>query len=76
MRLRSVYKILYQDQEKGIHIDDSVTKESEAPNLSLNHGNGSHRASVYRGKMIFLDPTEKVLSFIPTNLDKSELSLM
>lgn len=28
------------------------------------------------GKKIFVDSTEKVLTFIPTNLDKSELILM
>lgn len=65
MRLRSVYKFLYQDQEKGIHIDDSVTKESEAPNLSLNHGDGSHRASVYKGENDFSRSHGESVKFYP-----------
>lgn len=43
--------------------------------MSLNHGNGSHRASVTRGrKTVFIHPIEKVSNFIAADQDKSELS--
>lgn len=50
--------------------------ESEALNLSLNHENSSHRASVIREKKIFAHPTEQVLSSTAADQDKSELSLV
>lgn len=73
MRLESVYKLLSWDSQRT-HTDDSVSKESETPrNLSLNHGNSSHRASVIRREMVLYTPHRESVEFIPADQDKSEL---